>query len=62
MTPNTKKRIRLVTGANKGIGYEVGRQLAASGCTILIDARSKLLGEGAAARLATGWKRFSGAR
>jgi NAD(P)-dependent dehydrogenase (short-subunit alcohol dehydrogenase family) len=55
MTPNIKpgtERIGLVTGANKGIGYEVARQLAASGCTVLMGARSKVLGEEAAAKLA----------
>jgi NAD(P)-dependent dehydrogenase (short-subunit alcohol dehydrogenase family) len=46
------KRIGLVTGANKGIGYEVARQLPVSGCTILVGARSQALGEEAAAKLA----------
>jgi NAD(P)-dependent dehydrogenase (short-subunit alcohol dehydrogenase family) len=48
---NTTGRIGLVTGANKGIGYEVARQLAASGCTILIGARNQIQGEEAAAKL-----------
>jgi NAD(P)-dependent dehydrogenase (short-subunit alcohol dehydrogenase family) len=48
---NTTGKIALITGANKGIGYEVARQLAASGCTILIGARSQILGEEAAAKL-----------
>ena len=55
MTPNIKtgtKRIGLVTGANKGIGYEVARQLAASGCTVLMGARSKVLGVDATSKLA----------
>lgn len=45
------KRIALVTGANKGIGFEVARQLAASGCSVVVGARSKALGEEAAATL-----------
>ena len=32
----------LSTGANKGIGSEVARQLAASGCTVLVGSRNKL--------------------
>ena len=48
---NTKRKIALVTGANKGIGYEVSRQLAAKGCTVLTGARNSKLGEEAARRL-----------
>ena len=48
----TTNKIGLVTGANKGIGYEVARQLAVSGCTILLGARNLALGEEAAAKLA----------
>jgi NAD(P)-dependent dehydrogenase (short-subunit alcohol dehydrogenase family) len=48
---NTAKKTALVTGANKGIGYEVARQVAASGCTVLLGARNQTLGEEAAAKL-----------
>ena len=34
-------RIALVTGANKGIGFETARQLGAQGMTVLIGARDE---------------------
>jgi len=49
---NSAKRIALVTGGNKGIGFEVARQLAARGCSVLLGARNPALGEAAAAKLA----------
>lgn len=40
-----------ITGANKGIGYETARQLAARGMTVLLGARDPELGQAAAAKL-----------
>jgi NAD(P)-dependent dehydrogenase (short-subunit alcohol dehydrogenase family) len=48
---NPLNKIALVTGANKGIGFEAARQLAASGCSVLLGARNRALGEEAAATL-----------
>ena len=42
----------LVTGANKGIGREIARQLGRMGATVLIGARDAGRGEAAAAELA----------
>lgn len=44
-------RIALVTGANKGIGFEVARQVARAGARVLMGARDPALGEAAAAAL-----------
>jgi NAD(P)-dependent dehydrogenase (short-subunit alcohol dehydrogenase family) len=45
------RKVALVTGANKGIGFEVAHQLAVSGCIVLLGARNQAAGEEAAARL-----------
>jgi NAD(P)-dependent dehydrogenase (short-subunit alcohol dehydrogenase family) len=42
-----ENRIALVTGANKGIGLEVARQLANAGCTVWLGARDAERGEAA---------------
>ncbi|MBZ5728226.1 MAG: SDR family oxidoreductase [Acidobacteriia bacterium] len=44
-------RIALVTGANKGIGKEISRQLSAKGLLVLMGARDRQRGEEAAAEL-----------
>ena len=48
------KKIALITGANKGIGKEIARQLGAQGMTVLIGARDAGRGEEAAAELRAG--------
>jgi NAD(P)-dependent dehydrogenase (short-subunit alcohol dehydrogenase family) len=45
-------QIALITGANKGLGFETARILGGDGMTVLIGARSAGLGEKAAATLA----------
>ena len=46
-----KGKVALITGANKGIGFETARQLGALGVTVLVGARDRKKGEAAAAEL-----------
>jgi NAD(P)-dependent dehydrogenase (short-subunit alcohol dehydrogenase family) len=45
------EKVALVTGANKGIGLEIARQLAQQGSTVLIGARDEQRGQEAAQAL-----------
>src|ERR1700688_3551281 len=47
----SSKKIALVTGANKGIGLAIAREMGNAGITVLLGARDAGLGEAAAAKL-----------
>jgi NAD(P)-dependent dehydrogenase (short-subunit alcohol dehydrogenase family) len=49
--PPLAQQTALVSGANRGLGLEVVRQLAATGMTVLLGSRDLALGERAAQRL-----------
>jgi NAD(P)-dependent dehydrogenase (short-subunit alcohol dehydrogenase family) len=44
-------KVALITGANKGLGKEIGRQLGALGYTVVLTARDEQAGKAAAAEL-----------
>ncbi|CAK9177091.1 unnamed protein product [Ilex paraguariensis] len=53
MKDQTTKRMAVVTGANKGIGLEICRQLASNGITVVLTARDKKRGVEAVEKLKT---------
>lgn len=46
-----KGKVALITGANKGLGFEMARQLGQQGVTVVLGARDPKAGEAAAATL-----------
>jgi NAD(P)-dependent dehydrogenase (short-subunit alcohol dehydrogenase family) len=46
-----EKQVALITGANKGIGFETARQLGKLGITVILGSRDAGKGEAAAAKL-----------
>jgi NAD(P)-dependent dehydrogenase (short-subunit alcohol dehydrogenase family) len=48
---STNNKVALITGANKGIGLEIARQLGQNGLTVLVGARDGQRGEAAAQTL-----------
>jgi NAD(P)-dependent dehydrogenase (short-subunit alcohol dehydrogenase family) len=51
MSDNSYKKVALISGANKGIGFETARQLGKLGYVILLGSRDALKGEVAARQL-----------
>ncbi len=47
----TTNKIALISGANRGLGLEIGRQLGKLGITVLLGARNEQSGRAAAAQL-----------
>jgi hypothetical protein len=58
----TNARIALIPGANKGVGFEIARQLGKSGMRVLLGARDETLGKGRPRRSAWRCCRTTGRR
>jgi NAD(P)-dependent dehydrogenase (short-subunit alcohol dehydrogenase family) len=48
---NTERKIAVVTGANRGIGFEISRQLAQRGIYVILTSRDEAKGRAACQRL-----------
>jgi NAD(P)-dependent dehydrogenase (short-subunit alcohol dehydrogenase family) len=48
------KRVALVTGANQGVGFQVAKELVATGVTVLLGSRNFARGESAAKEIGQG--------
>jgi NAD(P)-dependent dehydrogenase (short-subunit alcohol dehydrogenase family) len=48
---STAKKVALITGANKGLGFEMSRQLGRAGVTVVMTARDSVRGEAAVEKL-----------
>lgn len=48
---NNQKKIALITGANRGIGYETARQLAQQDVEVILTSRNEVKGQQAAEKL-----------
>jgi NAD(P)-dependent dehydrogenase (short-subunit alcohol dehydrogenase family) len=50
------RRIALVTGGNRGIGYEICKELALAGCHVILASRNEVDGRSAVSKLGFGEK------